>query len=211
MSSSWAAGPAGLFMAARLARSAACATLVCEEHARVGDPVHCTGVLVSRQLRRLRPAARARRSTTLTRGALPLARRHSRRLHHADAAGHRDRSAGLRPRAGAIAPIAAGAEIRVGARVIGARADGPASRAHGRRRTRCTARLAVLACGANYKFQRRFGFGLPTTLSANGAARAAGAPPRRRRAALRPGRSRPAGSRGRCRCCAAGRLRPRSA
>src|SRR3979409_2161728 len=39
-------GPGGLFMAARLAERGVRA-LVCEEHARVGDPVHCTGVLSS--------------------------------------------------------------------------------------------------------------------------------------------------------------------
>ena len=37
-------GPGGLFMAARLAGQGV-RTVVCEEHARVGDPVHCTGVL----------------------------------------------------------------------------------------------------------------------------------------------------------------------
>ena len=37
-------GPGGLFIAARLAERGV-RTLVCEEHARVGDPVHCTGVL----------------------------------------------------------------------------------------------------------------------------------------------------------------------
>ena len=39
-------GPGGLFMAARLAERGV-RTLVCEEHARVGDPVHCTGVLAA--------------------------------------------------------------------------------------------------------------------------------------------------------------------
>src|SRR5437899_2042495 len=39
-------GPGGLFMAARLAGRGV-RTVVCEEHARVGDPVHCTGVLSS--------------------------------------------------------------------------------------------------------------------------------------------------------------------
>src|SRR4051794_3367980 len=38
------AGPGGLFLAARLAEQGI-RTTVCEEHARVGDPVHCTGVL----------------------------------------------------------------------------------------------------------------------------------------------------------------------
>ena len=39
-------GPGGLFMAARLAERGV-RTLVCEEHGRVGDPVHCTGVLAA--------------------------------------------------------------------------------------------------------------------------------------------------------------------
>src|SRR6478672_1993620 len=39
-------GPGGLFMAARLAERGV-RTLVCEEHDRVGDPVHCTGVLAA--------------------------------------------------------------------------------------------------------------------------------------------------------------------
>src|SRR5881397_660034 len=39
-------GPGGLFLAARLAGRDV-RTVVCEEHARVGDPVHCTGVLSS--------------------------------------------------------------------------------------------------------------------------------------------------------------------
>ena len=39
-------GPAGLYAAERLARRGA-STLLCEEHALVGDPVHCTGVLAT--------------------------------------------------------------------------------------------------------------------------------------------------------------------
>src|SRR5581483_3673447 len=39
-------GPAGLYAAERLARRGV-STLVCEEHAVVGDPVHCTGVLTT--------------------------------------------------------------------------------------------------------------------------------------------------------------------
>src|SRR5437868_14473037 len=39
-------GPGGLFVAERLAR-AGVGTIVCEEHASVGDPVHCTGILAA--------------------------------------------------------------------------------------------------------------------------------------------------------------------
>src|SRR5438034_11568403 len=39
-------GPAGLYAAERLARRGV-STLVCEEHAVIGEPVHCTGVLAT--------------------------------------------------------------------------------------------------------------------------------------------------------------------
>src|SRR5438309_7622135 len=39
-------GPAGLYAAAQLAR-AGFHVVVCEEHATVGDPVHCTGILAA--------------------------------------------------------------------------------------------------------------------------------------------------------------------
>src|SRR3954470_16427909 len=39
-------GPAGLYAAERLARRGV-STLVCEKHAGIGDPVHCTGVLAT--------------------------------------------------------------------------------------------------------------------------------------------------------------------
>ena len=86
--------------------------------------------------------------------------------------------------------MAAGAEVRCGSRVSALDVD-----ADGVYATigleRVHARLVVLACGANYAFQRRFGLGLPRRLSAHGAARAAGVAPVGRRAAFRPpGRSR---------------------
>ena len=54
-------GPGGLFMAARLAERGV-RTLVCEEHGRVGDPVHCTGVLAADSFRRVRSARTPPRS-----------------------------------------------------------------------------------------------------------------------------------------------------
>ena len=39
-------GPSGLYAADRLARRGM-TTIVCEEHATIGDPVHCTGVLAT--------------------------------------------------------------------------------------------------------------------------------------------------------------------
>ena len=63
MSSSWAAALADSSWRGRLAARGV-RTLVCEEHARVGDPVHCTGVLVRGQLRRRSTCRSARRSTS---------------------------------------------------------------------------------------------------------------------------------------------------
>src|SRR5215470_15465461 len=40
------AGPGGLYAAGRLAAEGH-SVLVCEEHATIGDPVHCTGIIVS--------------------------------------------------------------------------------------------------------------------------------------------------------------------
>jgi digeranylgeranylglycerophospholipid reductase len=65
-------------------------------------------------------------------------------------------------RALAARAVAAGAEVRTGARVsaLDVDADGVYATAGG---DPVRARMAVLACGAAYGFQRRFGFGLPRT------------------------------------------------
>ena len=83
--------------------------------------------------------------------------------------------------------IAAGAEIRVGARVTALEVDRAGVRAMVGDAV-VQARLAVLACGATYKFQRRFGFGLPTTYLQTAQRELPGPLPQGRRAALRTGR-----------------------
>jgi digeranylgeranylglycerophospholipid reductase len=152
-------GPGGLFMAARLAERGV-RTLVCEEHARVGDPVHCTGVLSTDSFDRFDlPSTGILNQLTSVRflspGGIPVDYTTASPL-----ATVIDRP--VFDRALADRAIAAGAEIRVGARVTaldtgsdGVRASVAGAVVH--------ARMAVLACGANYKFQRRAGFGLPTT------------------------------------------------
>jgi digeranylgeranylglycerophospholipid reductase len=152
-------GPGGLFMAARLAERGV-RTVLCEEHARVGDPVHCTGVLSAESFAKFDlPAAATLNHLTAVRflspGGIPIDY-----TTPSPIATVIDRP--VFDRALAERAIAAGAEIRAGARVTALEADAAGARAsiggeivH--------ARLAVLACGATYKFQRRFGFGLPTT------------------------------------------------
>jgi digeranylgeranylglycerophospholipid reductase len=152
-------GPGGLFMAARLAARGVRA-LVCEEHARVGDPVHCTGILSSDSI----PAFDLPTSATLNQlssvrflspGGIPVDYTTPSPL-----ATVIDRPAF--DRALADRALAAGAELRLGSRVsaIEVAATGVRAVAGG---VPIDARLVVLACGASYAFQRRFGFGLPTT------------------------------------------------
>ena len=151
-------GPAGLFMAARLADRGV-RTIVCEEHERVGDPVHCTGVLSSESFSKfdLPDTATLNQLTSvrfLSPGGIPVNYTTASPL-----ATVIDRPAF--DRALADRAIAAGAEIRVGTRVTALEADATGARASVGGAA-LHARLAVLACGATYKFQRRFGFGLPT-------------------------------------------------
>jgi digeranylgeranylglycerophospholipid reductase len=152
-------GPGGLFMAARLAERGM-RTLVCEEHTRVGDPVHCTGVLSAESFPRFdlpNDATLNQLSSVrfLSPGGIPVDYTTPSPL-----ATVIDRP--VFDRALADRALAAGAEIRAGARVTALDTD--ASGAHATvGGVTLHARLAVLACGASYKFQRRFGFGLPTT------------------------------------------------
>jgi geranylgeranyl reductase family protein len=152
-------GPGGLFLAARLAAEGV-RTVVCEEHSRVGDPVHCTGVLSSDSFARFDlPTTATLNQLTDVRfvspGGIPV--------DYATAspiATVIDRPAF--DRALAERAVSAGAELRAGARVSALDID--ASGVHATVGAEVVdARLAVLACGATYAFQRRFGFGLPRT------------------------------------------------
>ena len=151
-------GPGGLFMAARLAECGV-RTLVCEEHEQIGDPVHCTGVLSAESFAAfdLPNDATLNQLTSvrfLSPGGIPVDY-----LTPSPLATVIDRP--VFDRALADRAIAAGAEIRAGARVTALDADASGVRASIGGAT-VHARLGVLACGASYKFQRRLGFGLPT-------------------------------------------------
>jgi digeranylgeranylglycerophospholipid reductase len=152
-------GPGGLFLAARLAAQGV-RTVVCEEHSRVGDPVHCTGVLSSDSFGRFDlPTSATLNQLTDVRfvspGGIPVDYSTASPI-----ATVIDRPAF--DRALAERAVAAGAELRAGARVSALDID--ASGVHATVGAEVVeARLAVLACGATYAFQRRFGFGLPRT------------------------------------------------
>src|SRR5258707_7551861 len=150
-------GPGGLFLAARLAERGI-RTLVCEEHSRVGDPVHCTGVLSADSFGRFDlPTVATLNQLADVRFVSPGGIAVDYRTP-APLATVIDRPAF--DRALAVRAEAAGAQIRSGARVTSLAIDASGAQVSvGGGSIR--ARLVVLACGANYAFQRRFCFGPP--------------------------------------------------
>ncbi|PYQ16345.1 MAG: hypothetical protein DMF80_05210 [Acidobacteria bacterium] len=154
------AGPAGLLAAAHLARSGL-DVLLLEDHPRVGEPTHCTGIVS------LETADLTDIPDELVLGRLARARlvapnggeaRHAWPAAGSDAILAIDRAAfdqGLARRA-----IDAGASLRTGTAVrdVQLAADGVDLRT-GAGPVR--ARACVLACGVSYRFQRQLGLGLP--------------------------------------------------
>jgi digeranylgeranylglycerophospholipid reductase len=150
-------GPAGL-LAARDLAAAGFSTLVLEEHERIGVPVHCTGVL----------GVDAFDELDLPRHTV-LHTAHAARFISADGSSlvidHERVRAAVVDRATfdealAVSAAAAGAGIMTGCAVrqIDVVPDGVhVTTAGGVLRSRA----CVMACGANYRFNRRLGLGLP--------------------------------------------------
>ncbi len=154
-------GPAGLIAARGLA-SAGHATVLLEEHSEVGYPVHCTGLLGIEAFDELE-LSRAAVQAIIT----------SARFHGPDgdpvsvAAAHI--SAAVIDRGAFDAGLArqaagSGAEIRSGARVERLDIDTSGVIARLGDGVRVHARACVLACGANYRFNRTLGLGVPSRL-----------------------------------------------
>ena len=150
-------GPAGLLAARDLAAAGFTATVL-EEHERIGVPVHCTGVL----------GVDAFDELDLPRSTI-LHTAHAARFVSADGSSlvidHDRVQAAVVDRAAfdeslAASAFAAGAEILTGRHVrrIDVSPDGVSvSTADGVLRSRAV----VVACGANYRFNRHLGLGLP--------------------------------------------------
>ena len=153
------AGPAGLITARNLA-SAGHDVVVLEEHAEIGIPVHCTGLLGSEAFDEL----------DLPRHAI-LATAHAARFISSDGnsvlvdadrvrASIVDRGVFDQLLAGRARD--AGAEIRSNARVRSIVIDGDRVVVAGDSATASVrARACVLACGASYRFNRALGLGVP--------------------------------------------------
>jgi len=150
-------GPAGLYAAERLARRGV-STIVCEEHATIGDPVHCTGVLATESFEILGlPREASLNALTTAQFFSPSGTTVS---HSTPAPLATVIDRGVFDRALAARATSAGAELRLGTRVSVVEAGPGAVRALVGDDW-VNARLLMVACGANYAFQRRVGMGLP--------------------------------------------------
>jgi digeranylgeranylglycerophospholipid reductase len=150
-------GPAGLYTARELSR-AGFSVVVCEEHERIGDPVHCTGVLGAESFDEFRvPRTSILNALTTVRMVSPggIAVTYSPHAVEAVAIDRRAFDESLADEA-----RQAGTDIRLGTRVSSLAFDGDGVRAlAGDAAVR--ARIGILACGAAYGLQRRIGLGLP--------------------------------------------------
>lgn len=153
-------GPGGMSAASHLAAGGWSVT-VFEEHSQIGVPVHCTGVLAEDVVRNLSvsgdvvlnglstvrfvaPAGHSFDYTTTTTEAVVIDR-------------------GAFDRALAERAVAAGAGVVRGRRVIGVEAAPNGVQVTFANANAIRARAVVLACGANYAFQKRLGLGMPST------------------------------------------------
>lgn len=152
-------GPAGL-MTSRVLAAAGHDVLVLEEHAEIGVPVHCTGLLGLEAFSELDIPRDAILATASA--ASFIAADGSSVLMDADRVHAAVVDRARFDQALAERSRAAGAEIRSGARVrsiaIGSRAVTIAIDSDAQP---IVARACVLACGANYRFNRQLGLGVP--------------------------------------------------
>lgn len=153
------AGPAGLASAEALA-SEGHDTLVLEEHAAVGYPVHCTGIIGHEafdelDLPRETILGFCRSATFLAPGGPEVLVETDHIVAAVVDRGRFDEQLALRAQA-------AGATLETGSRVcrVDVQADGVEIRLRGEGRPR-RARACVLACGARYRFNRELGLGVP--------------------------------------------------
>jgi geranylgeranyl reductase family protein len=151
-------GPGGLFAAIRLAR-AGFSVSVLEEHITPGEPVHCTGILAAEaytefelpdtsilneltSLRLFSPGGKIVSYTTDTVQAVVVDRKHF------------DQTMSVQARN-------AGVQLVQAYNVQDIRSTGDSICIGGTGLPSIHSRACILACGANYKLQRKLGIGLP--------------------------------------------------
>ncbi len=153
-------GPGGMSAARALAANGWAVTVL-EEHDQIGTPVHCTGVIAAdvidsmhvppeavlnplSTVRFVAPAGHAFEYTTATTEAVVI----DRMAFDSELARRAERAGAIVSKGRRVTAVDTAADA-----VQVTFADGETLRA----------RAAILACGANYTFQRRLGFGIPST------------------------------------------------
>jgi digeranylgeranylglycerophospholipid reductase len=153
-------GPGGLAAARNLA-AAGWAVTVFEEHQQIGLPVHCTGVLAEDVIAQLNlPAEAVLNPLSTVRFVAPAG--HSFEYTTATT------EAVVIDRAAFDAALSrraelAGASVIRGRRVIAVDVEAGAARLTFADHEPVCTRSVILACGANYVFQKRLGLGMPST------------------------------------------------
>ncbi len=152
------AGPAGLTVAAKLA-SHGHDVVVLEEHAEIGRPVHCTGVLGVEAFDEL---DLPREPILAITGAASFRYEHTEPvIVETDRIKAAVIDRGRFDSALAVRAVDAGAELRTSARVDGLAVTADGVTVGVRDGETVIARACVLACGANYRFNRELGLGVP--------------------------------------------------
>jgi len=153
-------GPGGM-AAARSLAAAGWAVTVFEEHQQIGLPVHCTGVLAEDVIAQLNlPAEAVLNPLSTVRFVAPAG--HSFEYTTATT------EAVVIDRAAFDAALSrraelAGASVIRGRRVIAVDVEAGAARLTFADHEPVRTRSVILACGANYVFQKRLGLGMPST------------------------------------------------
>jgi geranylgeranyl reductase family protein len=152
------AGPAGLTASAKLA-SLGHDVVVLEEHAEVGSPVHCTGVLGVDAFDEL---DLPREPILTITGAASFRYGHGEPvIVETDRINAAVIDRGRFDAALAVRAAAAGVDVRTSARVDGLDVLPDGVHVRVRDGAPVHARVCVLACGANYRFNRELGLGVP--------------------------------------------------
>lgn len=152
------AGPAGLTAAAKLA-SLGHDVVVLEEHPEIGRPVHCTGVLGVEAFDEL---DLPREPILAITGAASFRHGHGEPVNvDTDRIKAAVIDRGRFDAALAVRAVAAGAEVRTSSRVEALEVHATGVTVRVRDGQAVEARACVLACGANYRFNRQLGLGVP--------------------------------------------------
>jgi geranylgeranyl reductase family protein len=152
-------GPGGLHAAALLSRAGFDVTLF-EEHNEIGQPVHCTGVLADEAFREFNLSRASILNTLSTAKFVSPAGFQISYTTPSIEAHVVDRR--LLDRTIAQRAMAAGVRLCAGCRVRNLDSTADAMRIELDGADTVHARSVVLACGASYRMQRRFGLGMPT-------------------------------------------------